>query len=73
MKRPKKQPNKWLQLISIPFQMGAIIFVFAFLGQWLDEKYPNENKTFTIVFTLFGVFLALYNVITQVNKMNKDE
>lgn len=73
MKSPKKRPNKWLQLMNIPFQMGAIIFAFAFFGQWLDEKYTNENKTFTIVFTLSGVFLALYNVITQVNKLNKDE
>jgi F0F1-type ATP synthase assembly protein I len=73
MNKPKKQPNKWLQLMSIPFQMGAIIFAFAFFGQWLDEKYPNENKTFTIILTLSGVFLALYNVIKQVNKLNKDE
>jgi F0F1-type ATP synthase assembly protein I len=73
MKSPKKQPNKWLQLMNIPFQMGAIIFAFAFFGQWLDEKYSNENKIFTIILTLLGVFLALYNVIRQVNKLNKDE
>lgn len=68
----KKQPNKWLQFLNIPFQMGAIIFAFAFLGQWLDEKYASENKKFTIILTLLGVFLALYNVISQVNKLDKD-
>lgn len=52
--------------------MGVIILAFSFLGKWIDEKYLLEN-IFTIIFTLFGVFLALYNVISQVNKMNKDE
>jgi F0F1-type ATP synthase assembly protein I len=52
--------------------MGVIIVVFAYLGKWLDEKYLFDN-VFTIIFTLLGVFLALYNVISQVNKMNKDE
>jgi F0F1-type ATP synthase assembly protein I len=68
----KKNSHKWLNLINIPFQMGVIIVVFAYLGKWLDEKYLFDN-VFTIIFTLLGVFLALYNVISQVNKMNKDE
>ncbi|MEQ3661607.1 MAG: AtpZ/AtpI family protein [Flavobacterium sp.] len=72
MTKQKKPHNKWLQLINIPFQMGVIILAFSFLGKWIDEKYLLEN-IFTIIFTLFGVFLALYNVISQVNKMNKDE
>jgi uncharacterized membrane protein YfcA len=72
MTKKKNSHNKWLQLINIPFQMGVIILAFSFLGKWIDEKYLLEN-IFTIIFTLFGVFLALYNVISQVNKMNKDE
>lgn len=72
MTKRKKPLNKWIQLINIPFQMGVIIVAFSFLGKWLDEKYLLD-KTFTIIFTLFGVFLALYSVISQVNKMNKDE
>ena len=72
MTKKKNSHNKWLQLINIPFQMGVIIIAFSFLGKWIDEKYLLEN-IFTIIFTLFGVFLALYNVISQVNKMNKDE
>lgn len=72
MKSQKKPRSKWLSLINIPFQMGMIIFAFSYFGKWLDEKYLYEN-VFTIIFTLLGVFLALYNVISQVNKMNKDE
>jgi membrane protein YdbS with pleckstrin-like domain len=70
----KKKPlNKWMQLINIPFQMGLIIVAFAYSGKWLDEKYPNDHKAFTIILTLSGVFIALYLVISQVNKLNKDE
>lgn len=68
----KKNSHKWLSLINIPFQMGVIIFAFSYLGKWLDKKYLLDN-VFTTIFTLLGVFLALYNVISQVNKMNKDE
>jgi F0F1-type ATP synthase assembly protein I len=72
MTNQKKPRNKWIQLINIPFQMGVIIVVFAYIGKWLDDEYLTET-IFTIIFTLLGVFLALYNVISQVNKMNKDE
>jgi hypothetical protein len=66
-----KPLNKWIQLISIPAQMGIVIFLFAYLGQYLDEKYQSEN--YVKIFTVFGVFLAMYNVIRQVNQLNKNE
>lgn len=58
-------------MISIPAQMGIVIFLFAYLGQYLDEKYQSEN--YVKIFTVVGVFLALYNVIRQVNQMSKNE
>ncbi|WP_396180937.1 AtpZ/AtpI family protein [Flavobacterium sp.] len=68
----KSKPlNKWIQLISIPAQMGMVIFLFAYLGQYLDEKYQSEN--YVKIFTIVGVFLAMYNVIRQVNQLNKNE
>lgn len=66
-----KPLNKWIQLISIPAQMGVVIFLFAYLGQYLDQKYQSEN--YVKIFTVVGVFLALYNVIRQVNQMSKNE
>jgi hypothetical protein len=66
-----KPLNKWIQLISIPAQMGIVIFLFAYLGQYLDEKYESEN--YVKIFTVVGVFLAMYNVIRQVNQLNKNE
>ncbi len=70
-KNNSKPLNKWIQLISIPAQMGMVIFLFAYLGQYLDEKYQSEN--YVKIFTVVGVFLALYNVIRQVNQMSKNE
>jgi hypothetical protein len=40
---PKKRANKWLALINIPIQMGAIIFAFSYLGNWLDENHPHPR------------------------------
>lgn len=69
----KKQSNKWLALINIPFQMGLIIFGFSYLGGWLDAKYPNTGGYFLKGITLLGVFVALYNVIKQVNQLNNNK
>lgn len=63
--------NKWLVFINIPIQMGVIIFLFSYFGIWLDEKYSNGGSLWTIILSLFSVFLALYNVIRQVKNLNK--
>ena len=57
--------------MNIPFQMGIIIFCFTYLGIWLDEKYTSSS-IFTIILSLFAVFIALYNVMRQVKNLNKD-
>ena len=69
----KKQANKWLALINIPFQMGLIIFGFSYLGSWLDETNSNVEETNFKIFTLIGVFIAIYQVISQVNQINKNK
>lgn len=73
-KKPnKKQANKWLALINIPIQMGTIIFLFSYLGNWLDENYPSPKVYYNKILIMVGVVLALYNVIRQVNEINKTE
>jgi uncharacterized protein (DUF697 family) len=64
---------KWLALINIPIQMGVIIFVFSFMGNWLDENQPSSIVYYNKIFVMVGVGLALYNVIRQVNKINKSK
>lgn len=65
-----KPVNSWIQLISIPVQMGSIIFIFAKIGMYLDEECPNDRNVWFLIFTLLGVALSLYNVIRQVNRIN---
>lgn len=67
----KNSPRKWLSLINIPFQMGIIIYLANRLGVWLDEKYNLEHAIANKICTLLGVGLALYQVIKQVNQLNK--
>jgi len=52
--------------------MGATIFLGAYAGKWLDQKYPSEKNWFTIILTLLSVAIALFNVLRQVNKMNDE-
>ena len=73
---PKKQPSSFsrvARLSGIGMQMAGTIFIFAMAGKWLDEKYPSNKKWFTIGFVLFATVLSMYNILRQVNTMNKDE
>jgi hypothetical protein len=69
----KKSPNKWLALITIPIQMGVIIFLFSYLGNWLDQKYPNPYNVYVKILTLIGVGISFYNINRQLKDINKSE
>jgi uncharacterized membrane protein YfcA len=65
-----RKNNKWLMLINMPIQMGIIIFLFAYLGQWLDEKY---SKTMYVkICVLVGVAIAFYNLNRLLKSINKN-
>lgn len=65
--------RKWAVFSGIAIQMGVIIGLGVFLGVTLDEKYPNEYSAFTVIFSLGSVFIAIYAVIKQLQKINKNE
>ncbi len=67
----KQNNTKWLALINIPIQMGVIVFAFSFLGNWLDEKYPNPNKIYLKIMVLVGIAIAFYNINRQLKDINK--
>lgn len=75
MNKDSKNNNytKWLALISIPIQMGVTIFLCFYLGNWLDENHPSTKVYYNKIFVMVGVVVALYNVIRQVNQINKSQ
>jgi len=68
-KKPKKSLNKYIRLTGICLQMGITIYLAAYLGKWLDVKYPNEHNLYTIVLTLIGVGLSFYSLLKQVKNI----
>lgn len=70
---PNKNFSKFARLSGIGAQMGITIFLGAYLGKFLDEKYPMDKKWFTIGLTLLSVAIALYNVLRQVNRINDEK
>lgn len=69
----KGRLTKFARLSGIGLQMGVTIFIGAYLGKLLDEKYPSNKKWFTIGLTLLFVAISLYNVLRQVNKLNDED
>lgn len=72
-KKSDKKVNKWLVFTSMPVQMGVTIYVFYWLGTWVDEKYAIEGEWWMKGLTMFGVILSLYQFIKQVNYINRNE
>lgn len=65
----KKPFNKAIQLSGAGLQMGLIIYLGFLLGEWLDTKFELTFLTETI--TLLAIFLAMYSLIKQANKINE--
>lgn len=65
----KKPLNKAIQLSGAGLQMGLTIYLGFLLGSWLDTKFELTFLTETI--TLLAIFLAMYSLIKQANKINE--
>ncbi|MCL7762180.1 AtpZ/AtpI family protein [Polaribacter sp. Z014] len=64
----KKPLNKAMQLSGAGLQMGLTIYLGFLLGEWLDKKFAANFLTETV--TLLAIFLAMYSLIKQANKIN---
>jgi hypothetical protein len=51
--------------------MGAIIFLAAKGGIWLDQHYQTEKRLFTAIATIAGVAIAIYVVLLQLKRVNQ--
>jgi membrane protein DedA with SNARE-associated domain len=65
----KKPLNKAIQLSGAGLQMGLTIYLGFLLGKWLDTKF--ELTFLTEIITLLAIFLAMYSLIKQANKINE--
>ena len=64
----QKTQNTWVKYSQIGLQMILIIVAGAFLGHWLDGKFPSKLPIYTLCFSLFSIATAMYLVIKQLPK-----
>lgn len=68
-----KEKNKFIVLTGVAIQMGVTVFLGAYVGKMLDEKYPSDKKWFTMSLTILAVFISLFNILNQLKKINKED
>ena len=71
-KNKKKQRNRFLALTSLPFQMGVTIYLGAYFGKYLDQKFITQKPWFTVSCVFVALIISLYSIVQQLNKINKD-
>lgn len=68
---PKKQLKRIIEVSGIGLQLSITVFLGAYLGNYVDDKYPiSEKRIYTLLLTLFTTAIAIYNVIKQLNRNN---
>lgn len=71
--KPRKKDKNYLKNIAvlsgIAFEMGAIIFLAAKGGIWLDEHYRTEKRIFTAIATCIGVAISIWVVLRQLKRI----
>lgn len=69
---PKKPLNKYIRFSGIAFQLGATIYLAAYLGKWLDTKYSTDKKWFTMGLILVAMIVSIWNIARQLKEIDKD-
>jgi len=70
-KSKQSKLNPYIKYSSLTTQMAVIIAVGTFFGDYLDKKNTSEIPIYTIVFSLFSIFLALYYVLKKITDQNE--
>ncbi len=63
-----KSLRQYLNYSALGLQIVAIIGGGAFLGSWLDKKYPSDINWFTLALVLISVALSMAYVVNKINK-----
>jgi hypothetical protein len=67
----KKKPlNNFLRFTGAGLQMGLTIYLFNWLGKWLDTTYHKDY--IETLLTLFAIFTSMYLIIKQVIEVSKN-
>ncbi len=69
-KKPKRPLKKYAILIGAGLQMGITIYLFAYLGKWLDANYNNDERLYVIICTLFGVAGSMWVLVRQLKNLH---
>ena len=56
--------NKVLLYTNLAIQMGIIIGIGTYFGNYLDKSFQNQTPWWTLILSLSSVFLAFYQIIT---------
>jgi F0F1-type ATP synthase assembly protein I len=56
--------NKVLLYTNLVIQMGIIIGIGTYFGNYLDKSFQNQTPWWTLILSLSSVFLAFYQIIT---------
>lgn len=62
-REPRRRSDQIIKYSSMATQMAVTIFIGVWGGKKLDEYLKNETPVFTLVFSLLGVVIAMFNVI----------
>ena len=60
--------NKFLLLTNLAIQMGVIITVGVFLGDYLDSKAHNQTRWWTLFLSILSISVAFYQVLKTLKK-----
>ena len=71
MKQQSGNFNNYVRYTGVAFQMAATIALFVLVGQAIDEGRGGESQVFTAVLSVFGVFVAIWNLIRSVKKSDE--
>ena len=70
--KQKRSLNKYVRFTGIAFQLGATIYLAAYIGKWLDTKFLMEKKIFTLVLILIGLIASIWSIVKQLDKINNE-
>ena len=69
----KKQFNNFIKLSGIGIQIGAIIYIFSYIGGEIDLYLNTNSKTYTLIMVIVGFLLSMVSLVMRLNSINKED